>query len=77
MDGISIDIYVETSQGHASKHAFRRWTNVPRVGDFVELKNPDMGEGYHLAKVFRLHWGEIGGRDQCVAMFCRWHKPNA
>lgn len=75
MSAVEIDIHVLDEAGEPGLHASRTWAQVPRVGDFVELKRAGMAP-YSLAEVIRVHWGEYNGvrGQQRVALICKW-KP--
>lgn len=74
MDGIYMDIHMSDRNGKVFRYASRRWAQVPRIGERVELQKPG-DDSYHLAEVIMVHWGEDTiTRDQRVALIVKWVK---
>lgn len=70
---IGTEIYLMHERGRCEKYARRRFQQVPRVGEFVELRKNDKWE---CAEVVRVQYGEIDAPpyEQTAAIFVKWEK---
>ena len=70
---ISTDIYLMDADGLCEKYAYRRFQQVPRVGEFVELRK---NHKWECAEVVRVVHGEIEAPpyEQTCAIVVKWEK---
>ena len=69
LEGIEVDIWLVDDLSRP--YGFRRWKNIPRIGDSIELGRDG---GWSLGTVELVRWGQYRDRpdEQRVALFVKW-----